>query len=807
MKEGGILMKPNRIDIRKSRRQGKKYVARFKYPSGKAKKTHFGGKGYEDFTLHKDKNRKKLYLNRHKKNENWNDPTTAGSLSRYILWNKPSLEQSFSDYKKRFNINGTIKPRSYYRNLSGKHFLGSNRTFTKQQAKLLAQQVRMRGINARVIPTTAGHRVYVQRNYNFPLPPSDEVDRKLNDFGPIEGDVQIGNEWWRPKRYDGAQNLKEIQLKSEYGITINDVLDSLANGIYAWDNGEYIGDYLQNEMKLFDSMGNSKWISSDGKLVDLNDLYSLWNSGSGRKLLEEWLESLSNKELAKIYSASNSVNSLTDMSSNLGNMGEIGDLMLGGWVSPSIYYSNRELKEYSTEEIMEIYRRGNDARNKLGNEIQSSIANKPSSGLGFFGGIESTDFFKDVALNEVDVGGMTNELITLPIKTLRIWRSSNKENDGKLIAYHLPKEVVEIASEDIKKYRNGEKVEYPSEMFFLSRLGGMNSAIESEAFSSFGKDDVDVRPPSALDYLLDVGYDIGEEMKEEWVFDALPRELEAFEGNEKDNPVIESLDVGVFNPSTGKLVGFHSPSRKLDNNLGFDTPEEQVASVLSPKYARYYGDELLGGEIIDAVYWRGEKIIDSEDLNELSGWGGFDETELMNPQNVLNQYEDDLYAYIIIGKPDLIPNILTPQEARAFLPKKQLKSAYDADRMESFLAEASLLRGQDEESDAFYDDVIELDNDEFNEKYGYTIEEMLEDMDSAEMFDERMDSAQANVDNTLDWGDLTTESQGASMTDSYDGDIFKYYGQDSGKEALIKLADYDVKEGQFNEQKDRYGSF
>lgn len=804
-------MKPNRIDIRKSRRQGKKYVARFKYPSGKAKNTHFGGKGYEDFTLHKDNNRKKLYLNRHRKNENWNDPTTAGSLSRYILWNKPSLEQSFSDYKKRFNMNGTIKPRSYYRNLSGKHFLGSNRTFTKQQAKLLAQQVRMKGINARVIPTSAGHRIYVQRNYNLSLPPSDEVNRKLNEFGPVAGDVQIGDRFWRPNRYDGAQNLKEIQLKSEYGITVNEVLDSLANGIYAWDNGQYIGDYLQNEMKLFDAMGDSIWISSNGNKIDLGELWKLWNTGEGRLLLEEWLESLSNKELATIYSQSNSVNSFSEMSSNLGNMGEIGDLMLGGWVKPQIGYSKKSLKEYSTDEIMEIYRRGNEARQKLGNEIQSSIVDKPSSGLGFFGNIESTDFFRDVALNEVDVGGMTDELITLPIKTLRIWKSDNKENNGKLIAYHLPKEVVEIASNDIKKYRSGQKVEYPSEMFFLSRLGGMNSAIESEAFSSFGKDDVDVRPPSALDYLLDVGYDIGEENKEEWIFDELPYELAEFEGEEKDNPVIESLDVGVFNPNTGLLVGFHSPSRKLDQNLGFDTPQEQVASVLSPKYARYYGDELLGGDIIDAVYWRGEKIIDSKDLNELSDWGGFDETELMNPQNVLNQYEDDLYAYIIIGKPDLIPKILTPQEARAFLPKKQLKSAYDADRLESYMQEMNMLIGQEgqEENEEFFDDVMvaQYDPDSFKDKYGYTVNEMLDDMFDDMEFDERMDSAQANVDNTLDWGDLTTESQGASMTDSYNGDIFKYYGQDSGKEALIKLAEYDVKEGQFNEQKDRYGRF
>ena len=40
--------------------------------------------------------------------EDWKDPTTAGALSRWILWNKPSLSASFSDYKSRFGLKGTL---------------------------------------------------------------------------------------------------------------------------------------------------------------------------------------------------------------------------------------------------------------------------------------------------------------------------------------------------------------------------------------------------------------------------------------------------------------------------------------------------------------------------------------------------------------------------------------------------------------------------------------------------------------------------------------------------------------------------
>ena len=72
--------------------------------TGRRKTTHFGAAGMSDYTIHKDPGRKQRYLDRHRKNENWNDPTSAGSLSRYILWGLPSLSASITDYKKRFNF-------------------------------------------------------------------------------------------------------------------------------------------------------------------------------------------------------------------------------------------------------------------------------------------------------------------------------------------------------------------------------------------------------------------------------------------------------------------------------------------------------------------------------------------------------------------------------------------------------------------------------------------------------------------------------------------------------------------------------
>ena len=70
------------------------------------KNVQFGAKGYSDFTIHKDEDRKKRYLSRHKKRENWNKSgiTTAGFWSRWLLWNKPSITASLQDIKNMFNI-------------------------------------------------------------------------------------------------------------------------------------------------------------------------------------------------------------------------------------------------------------------------------------------------------------------------------------------------------------------------------------------------------------------------------------------------------------------------------------------------------------------------------------------------------------------------------------------------------------------------------------------------------------------------------------------------------------------------------
>ena len=50
------------------------------------KEVHFGLKGSSTYLDHKDLSKRDAYLKRHRANENWNKPDTAGALSRWILW-------------------------------------------------------------------------------------------------------------------------------------------------------------------------------------------------------------------------------------------------------------------------------------------------------------------------------------------------------------------------------------------------------------------------------------------------------------------------------------------------------------------------------------------------------------------------------------------------------------------------------------------------------------------------------------------------------------------------------------------------
>ena len=87
------------VILQKSTKPNKKYDVIIE-----GKTISFGSSPYQDFTQHKDEERKQRYIDRHKKNENWNDLATAGTWSRWLLWEKKTIPEAIRNMERKFNI-------------------------------------------------------------------------------------------------------------------------------------------------------------------------------------------------------------------------------------------------------------------------------------------------------------------------------------------------------------------------------------------------------------------------------------------------------------------------------------------------------------------------------------------------------------------------------------------------------------------------------------------------------------------------------------------------------------------------------
>ena len=69
------------------------------------KTVHFGSKGSSTYLDNKNEKTKDAYIARHKVRENFNDPMSAGSLSRWLLWGPTTnLTQNINKFKSKFKL-------------------------------------------------------------------------------------------------------------------------------------------------------------------------------------------------------------------------------------------------------------------------------------------------------------------------------------------------------------------------------------------------------------------------------------------------------------------------------------------------------------------------------------------------------------------------------------------------------------------------------------------------------------------------------------------------------------------------------
>ena len=89
------------IYISESTRPGKKWMAR---TEGR-RTVHFGQRGADDFTIHRDEAARQAYIARHDSKENWGRTAvmTPGWLSRHLLWEKkPSLDEAIAAASRKY---------------------------------------------------------------------------------------------------------------------------------------------------------------------------------------------------------------------------------------------------------------------------------------------------------------------------------------------------------------------------------------------------------------------------------------------------------------------------------------------------------------------------------------------------------------------------------------------------------------------------------------------------------------------------------------------------------------------------------
>lgn len=89
-----------------SDRRSKKYTVVVVDDQGRRRTIHFGAAGMSDFTKHRDPARKRAYVRRHARRENWTRSglRTAGFWARWVLWSKPTIAASVSSLSRRFGV-------------------------------------------------------------------------------------------------------------------------------------------------------------------------------------------------------------------------------------------------------------------------------------------------------------------------------------------------------------------------------------------------------------------------------------------------------------------------------------------------------------------------------------------------------------------------------------------------------------------------------------------------------------------------------------------------------------------------------
>lgn len=92
------------VKISPSDQGTKRYKAIFYENNKKILTKHFGYKGGSTYIDHKDDKIKEAWIARHKVRGDFNNYKSSSALSRWVLWDKTSFNESVKSYKSKFNL-------------------------------------------------------------------------------------------------------------------------------------------------------------------------------------------------------------------------------------------------------------------------------------------------------------------------------------------------------------------------------------------------------------------------------------------------------------------------------------------------------------------------------------------------------------------------------------------------------------------------------------------------------------------------------------------------------------------------------
>jgi hypothetical protein len=102
--------------LHRSDKPDKKWFVEVGEEKGRKKRIYFGAAGMKDYTLFSPLERdarRRLYIQRHEKHENWNDWSSAGFWSKHLLWGTtPNISRNLESTLKNYGFKKSSLPPS-----------------------------------------------------------------------------------------------------------------------------------------------------------------------------------------------------------------------------------------------------------------------------------------------------------------------------------------------------------------------------------------------------------------------------------------------------------------------------------------------------------------------------------------------------------------------------------------------------------------------------------------------------------------------------------------------------------------------